>query len=182
MTAVDAAGNAVSFTSSIENAFGSRLFVRGFLLNNQMTDFSLQPGNGETLSINRIEPGKRPRSSMAPTIVVDRQGRLVLTIGSPGGPRIIPYVLQTLVAAIDWRLDMQKAVSLPHHVNMNGHTGLERGTPLVELAPALRDLGHEVEIHSETSGLHGIMVVRRGDKVQYVGGADPRREGVALGD
>jgi gamma-glutamyltranspeptidase/glutathione hydrolase len=183
MTAVDAAGNAVALTSSIENAFGSHVFVRGFLLNNEMTDFALQPSNGDgVLSLNRIEPGKRPRSSMAPTIVTDKQNRLVLTIGSPGGPRIIPFVVQTLVAAIDWRLDLQRAVSLPHHVNMNGPTELERGTPLADLAPTLRELGHDVDIRSETSGLHGIMVIRRGDKVQYVGAADPRREGLALGD
>ncbi len=182
MTAVDAAGNAVALTSSIENAFGSRIFVRGFLLNNEMTDFALKPTNGDGPSINRIEPGKRPRSAMAPTIVTDREGRLLMTIGTPGGPRIIPYVVQTLVAAIDWKLNMQQAVSLPHHVNMNGATELERGTSLVDLAPALRELGHEVEIHSETSGLQGIMVLRRGGKKEYVGGADPRREGEALGD
>lgn len=182
MTAVDAAGNAVALTSSVENAFGSHIFVRGFLLNNEMTDFSLQPSNSDGLSLNRIEPGKRPRSSMAPTIVTDKQNRLVLTIGSPGGPRIIPFVVQTLVAAIDWRLDLQRAVSLPHHVNMNGPIELERGTPLTDLAPTLRELGHEVDIRSETSGLQGIMVIRRGDKVQYVGAADPRREGLALGD
>lgn len=182
MTAVDAAGNAVSLTSSIENAFGSRVFVRGFLLNNEMTDFSLRPSNGGVPAINRIEPGKRPRSSMSPTIVTDRQGGLVLTIGSPGAARIIPYVVQTLVATIDWRLNIQRAVSLPHHVNMNGATELEKGTSLVELAPALRELGHEVDIRPETSGLHGIMVLHLGNKTQYVGGADPRREGAALGD
>ncbi len=119
---------------------------------------------------------------MAPTIVTDRQGRLVLTIGSALGPRIIPFVIQTLVATIDWRLDMQRAVSLPHYLSLNGPTELERGTPLVELEPVLRDLGHEVEIQNETSGLQGIMVVLRGDKVQYIGGVDPRREGLALGD
>ena len=182
MTAVDAAGNAVSMTSSIENAFGSRLFVRGFMLNNEMTDFSFRPSINGTRTINRVEPGKRPRSSMAPTIVVDHQGRLVMTIGSPGAARIIPYVVQTLVATIDWRLNIQRAVSLPHHVNMNGPTELEGGTSLVELAPALRELGHEVEIHDETSGLHGIMVLRLGNKTQYIGGADPRREGLAVGD
>jgi len=182
MTAVDAAGNAVSMTSSIENAFGARLFVRGFLLNNEMTDFSFRPNINGTRAINRVEPGKRPRSSMSPTVVTDHQGRLVMTIGSPGAARIIPYVVQTLVATIDWRLNIQRAVSLPHHVNMNGPTELERGTDLVELAPALRELGHEVEIHDETSGLHGIMVLRLGNKTQYIGGADPRREGVALGD
>lgn len=183
MTAVDDAGNAVALTSSIEGAFGSSVFVRGFLLNNEMTDFALRPVNDGIPSVNRIEPGKRPRSSMAPTIVTDHQGQLVLTIGSPGAGRIIPYVVQTLIATIDWKLNIQNAVSLPHHVNLNGPTELERDTALVDLAPALRELGHEVEIRPETSGLQGIQVIRRpGGKVQYIGGADPRREGEALGD
>ncbi len=182
MSAVDAAGNAVSLTSSIENAFGSGVFVRGFLLNNHMTDFSLRPSRGEARAINRIEPGKRPRSSMAPIIVTDRQGHLLLTMGSPGGARIIPYVVQSIVGVIDWNLDVQRAVSLPHHVNMNGATELERGTDLVQLATDLQRLGHQVEITSQTSGLHAIAVMRRGTKTTLIGGADPRREGQALGD
>lgn len=182
LTAVDAAGNATSMTTTIEGAFGSRLFVRGFLLNNEMTDFSRQPTVNGVPSINRIEPGKRPRSSMAPTIVTDHQGRLVMTIGSPGAARIIPYVVQSLIAVIDWRLNIEAAVSLPHHVNMNGPTELEQGTSIIDLAPALEELGHEVDIRSETSGLQGIVAVHNGDKVRYIGGADPRREGEALGD
>ncbi len=182
VTAVDAAGNATAMTTTIEGAFGSRLFVRGFLLNNEMTDFSWRPAINGAPAINRIEPGKRPRSSMAPTIVTDREGRLVLTVGSPGGPRIIPYVVQALIGAIDWRLNMQEAVSLPHFVDMNGPVELEQGTSITELAAALKALGHEVIIEPETSGLQGIMVERRGNKVRYVGGADPRREGEALGD
>jgi gamma-glutamyltranspeptidase/glutathione hydrolase len=182
MSAVDSAGNAVALTSSIENAFGSGIFVRGFLLNNHMTDFALNPGTNTSRAINRIEPGKRPRSTMAPTIVTDRNGRLVLALGSPGGPRIIPYVVQTLIGVIDWNLDMQRAISLPRHVNMNGATELERGTALVDLADDLRKLGHQIEIKSETSGLHGIMVSHRGRNTVLIGGADPRREGVALGD
>jgi len=183
MSAVDAAGNAVALTSTIENAFGARLFVRGFLLNNQMTDFALKPtDDAGNLAINRVEPGKRPRSSMSPTIVLDRERRLVMTLGSPGGPRIIPYVTQALVGAIDWRLDLQRAFDLPHHANLNGKTQVEEGTALAGLVDDLQKLGHEVEIVPMTSGLHGISVVRRGDRVQLVGGADPRREGVALGD
>ena len=182
LTAVDAAGNATSMTTTIEGAFGSSLFVRGFLLNNEMTDFSRQPAVNGAPSINRIEPGKRPLSSMAPTIVTDRRGRLVMTIGSPGAARIIPYVVQSLIAVIDWRLNIQAAVSLPHFVNMNGPTELEEGTPIVDLAPALKELGYEVDIRPETSGLQGIVVLRHGDKVRYIGGADPRREGEALGD
>ena len=182
VTAVDAAGNATAMTTTIEGAFGSRLFVRGFLLNNEMTDFSWRPAINGVPAINRIEPGKRPRSSMSPTIVTDREGRLVLTVGSPGGPRIIPYVVQALIGVIDWRLNMQEAVSLPHFVDMNGPIELEQGTSITELAAALKALGHEVAVGPETSGLQGIMVERRGNKIRYVGGADPRREGEALGD
>ncbi|MBI1245208.1 MAG: gamma-glutamyltransferase [Alphaproteobacteria bacterium] len=182
MVVVDAAGNAVSMTSSVEQAFGSRVFVRGFLLNNHMTDFALRPSDGEIPNINRIEPGKRPRSSMSPTIVLDRENRLVLAIGSPGGPRIIPYVAQAIVGVLDWGLDVQKAVALPHAVNLNGVSELERDTPLAALAPELRALGHEVAIVPETSGLHAIQVVRRQGRAQLLGGADPRREGEALGD
>lgn len=181
LTAVDAAGNATAMTTTIEGAFGSRLFVRGFLLNNEMTDFARQPTVDGVPAINRIEPGKRPLSSMAPTIVTDRQNQLVLTVGSPGAQRIIPYVVQALIGVIDWRLSMQAAVSLPHFVNMNGPTELERGTSIVDLAPALEKLGDEVEIKPETSGLQGILVMRQGGKVRYIGGADPRREGEALG-
>ncbi len=182
ISVVDAAGNAVSLTSSIENAFGSRVFVRGFLLNNQLTDFAFSPRDGDRNSANRVEPGKRPRSSMAPTIVTDREGQLVLTVGSPGGARIIPYVLQTLVATLDWGLDIQAAINLPRHANMNGPIELERGRPIVALAPDLRALGHMVETRDLTSGLHGIAVVRRGESVQLIGGADPRREGEAMGE
>jgi gamma-glutamyltranspeptidase/glutathione hydrolase len=183
MVVVDAAGNAVSMTSSIEQAFGSRVFVRGFLLNNHMTDFALRPREGDVPNINRIEPGKRPRSSMSPTVVLDRDGRLVLAIGSPGGPRIIPYVAQAIVGVLDWGLDVQKAVALPHAVNLNGTTELERDTPLAALAADLKAMGHEVAIVPETSGLHAIQVVRRqGGRTQLLGGADPRREGEALGD
>ncbi|MBI3453198.1 MAG: gamma-glutamyltransferase [Rhodospirillales bacterium] len=182
ISVVDAAGNSIAMTTSIEQAFGSRIMVRGFLLNNQMTDFAFRPRDGETLAPNRVEPGKRPRSSMAPTIVTDRQGRLALSVGSVGGSRIIPYVVETLVAVLDWGLDMQQAISLPRHTNLNGATDLERGTPLLGLADGLRALGHTVEILPLTSGTQGIAVVRRGSKTRLIGGVDPRREGRALGD
>jgi len=182
LSVVDGAGNAVAMTSSIENAFGSKVFVRGFLLNNQLTDFSFKPTDGDQLVANRVEPNKRPRSSMAPTIVLDREGRLVLTVGSSGGGRIIPHVVQTLVGVLEWNLDIQAAINLPHHVSMNGPVELEYGQPIAGLAHALRTLGHTVEIRSQTSGLQGIMVVRRNNTTQLVGGADPRREGQALGD
>jgi gamma-glutamyltranspeptidase/glutathione hydrolase len=177
MSAVDADGNAVAFTSSIENVFGSRLMVRGFLLNNQLTDFSFRPEIDGRPVANRPAPGKRPLSSMAPTLVFDARGRPVMAVGSPGGPRIIGYV-KALVAALDWGLDVQQAIDLPNHVNRNRETEIEAGTPLVELRGALQEMGHEVAVRELTSGLHGIMVTDSG----LEGGADPRREGVALGD
>lgn len=173
---VDAGGNVVSMTSSVENAFGSRLFVRGFILNNQLTDFSFSPdGDGRPVA-NRVEAGKRPRSSMSPTLVFDADGGFRLAIGSPGGSRIIGYVAQTLVAVLDWDLDVQAAIELPHHVNRNGPVDLEKGTVLEALAPALEAMGHTVEVRTLNSGLHGIE--RVGDA--WRGGADPRREGVVL--
>ncbi len=165
-------------TSSIESAFGSRLMAGGFLLNNELTDFSFRPEVDGRPVANRVEPGKRPRSSMSPTLVLDEQGRLVLAVGSPGGSRIIGYVVKALVAALDWGLDMQAAISLPNAVNRNGPTDLEEGTAVADLKPRLEALGHEVRLRPMTSGLHGIAVTPRG----LEGGADPRREGVALGD
>ncbi len=178
LSVVDGAGNAVAMTSSIENGFGARLMVRGFLLNNQLTDFSFRPEAGGVAIANRVEAGKRPRSSMAPTLVFDAEGGLALAIGSPGGSRIISYVAQALVAVLDWGLDAGQAVSLAHHVNRNGATELERGSALETLAPALRALGHEVKVRGLNSGLHAVQALPSG----LAGGADPRREGVALGD
>ncbi|MBT3916111.1 MAG: gamma-glutamyltransferase [Rhodospirillaceae bacterium] len=179
ISVVDDSGNAVSMTSSIENAFGSRLMVRGFLLNNQLTDFSFVPVvNGKAIA-NRVQPKKRPRSSMSPTLVVDGSGKLVMAVGSPGGSRIIGYVAKTLIAALDWKMGIQAAIELPHFVNRNGSTDLEKGSNLEVLKPALEKLGHKVRIRKLTSGLHGIFKAKDG---KLYGGADPRREGVALGD
>jgi len=175
---VDGEGNAVSFTTSIEGPFGSRLFVDGFLLNNQLTDFAFKPERDGQPVANRVEPGKRPRSSMAPTMVFDRQGRLVLVVGSPGGSSIIPFVAKTLIAALDWGLDPQAAADLPNFANRNGATELEKGTPLEALAPQLQAMGHEVKLTRMTSGLAVIAVTPKG----LIGGADSRREGVAVGD
>ncbi|MGE0120898.1 MAG: gamma-glutamyltransferase [Dongiaceae bacterium] len=175
---LDADGNAVSFTTSIEGAFGSRLFVDGFLLNNQLTDFAFQPERGGRPVANRIEPGKRPRSSMAPTMVFDAEDRLVLVVGSPGGASIIPYVAKTVIAVLDWSLDPQAAVDLPNLGNRNGATELEEGTPLVRIAQALEAMGHEIKLTTMTSGLAAILVTPDG----LLGGADRRREGIALGD
>jgi len=175
---VDADGNAVSSTASVEQAFGSRLMVRGFVLNNQLTDFSFRPERDGRPVANRVQPGKRPRSSMAPTIVKDAEGKFRLAVGSPGGSRIIGYTALRVLAVLDWGLDVQAAVELPNVVNRNGPTALEKGTAAEALAQPLRARGHAVEIEAMTSGLHAIHS-RDG---RLFGGADPRREGVALGD
>jgi len=172
---VDGRGDAVSMTTTIESAFGSRIMVRGFLLNNQLTDFSFSAG---AAAANRIEGGKRPRSAMSPVIAFGAEGGVKAVLGSPGGPAIINYVARTLVAMLDWKLDAQAAVSLPHGGSMNGPTELERGTGYELLAPALRARGHEVRLADFTSGLHVIERVPEG----WRGGTDPRREGIARGD
>jgi len=175
---VDAQGNAVSFTTTIEGPFGSRLFVDGFLLNNELTDFAfLAERDGQPVA-NRVEPGKRPRSSMAPTLVFDERDRLVLVAGSPGGASIIPYVVKTLIAVLDWNLNPQAAADLPNLANRNGATELEKGSALEALAPALEAMGHEIRITGMTSGLAVIAVTPE----SLLGGADSRREGVAVGD
>ncbi len=175
---VDGEGNAVSFTTTIEGPFGSRLFVDGFLLNNELTDFAFKPERDGQPVANRVEPGKRPRSSMAPSMVFDQQGRLVLVLGSPGGSSIIPFVAKTLIASLDWGLDPQAAADLSNFANRNGATELEKGTALEALAPQLQAMGHEVKLTGMTSGLAVIAVTPEG----LVGGADSRREGVAVGD
>lgn len=173
---VDGYGNALSMTTTIENGFGSRLFVRGFLLNNELTDFSFATHNNGAPIANRIEPGKRPRSSMAPTIVM-QDGEPALVIGSPGGSRIIGYVAQAIIAHVDWGMDVQQAVSMPHLVNRFGTFDIEEGTDVVSLEAPLTELGYEVAVRGLNSGLHAISV---GDTLE--GGADPRREGIALGN
>ncbi|WP_371378719.1 gamma-glutamyltransferase [Thalassotalea aquiviva] len=174
---VDANSNAVSMTTSIEMAFGSAVLVNGFLLNNQLTDFSLNPVKDGKVVANALAPHKRPRSSMAPTMVFNSDGSLRLVIGSPGGSRIINYVAQTIIAVLDWQLDIQTAINLPKMTNRNKVTTLEKGTALVDLAPKLEDMGHKVSIRDLNSGIHAIEVVD--DKL--IGGADPRREGKVLG-
>ena len=181
LSVVDRHGNAVAMTTSIEFAFGSALMVRGFLLNNQLTDFSFRSMRDGRLVANRVQAGKRPRSSMAPTIVLDPNGRLRLVIGSPGGSRIICYVASALIGVIDWGLDPQAAVSLPHRCNRGGVTDIEMGTALEGLASALEARGHEVNIRDMNSGLHAIVASHGDGDTLYQGGADPRREGLAIG-
>ncbi|MGB7318824.1 MAG: gamma-glutamyltransferase [Planktotalea sp.] len=172
---VDSYGNALSMTSTIENAFGSRLMVRGFLMNNELTDFSFRSHKDGVPIANAVAPGKRPRSSMAPTIVL-KDGKPVMVVGSPGGSRIIGYVAKTIIAHLDWGMDVQQAVSLGHAVNRFGTFDLEAGSVLEALAPELEALGYKVTARDLNSGLHAISI-----GVNLQGGADPRREGVALG-
>lgn len=175
---VDRWGNAVSFTTTIEAPFGSHMMVRGFLLNNELTDFSPRPEVDGKPVANRVQPGKRPRSSMSPTFVLDRDGRLVAAVGSAGGSRIIGDTLQALIGLLDWDLSAQAAVDLPRVTNLNGPTELEEGTPIADQAAALRALGHEVQVRRHEGGLTALR--RSGDG--WEGGADPRRDGVARGE
>jgi gamma-glutamyltranspeptidase/glutathione hydrolase len=176
---VDDAGNAFSMTTSIETAFGARSMVRGFLLNNQLTDFSFSPADEEGRAIaNRVEGGKRPRSAMDPTIAFGEDGALRYVLGSPGGPAIILYNVKTIVALVDWGLDAAEAAAL---VNFGGGEKallLEPGTAWDQLAASLEAMGHTVRRVPLTSGQHVVAVTPAG----LEGGADPRREGVALGD
>lgn len=184
VVAVDDQGGAVSMTTTVEAAFGSHVMVQGFLLNNQMTDFSFIPEeNGQPVA-NRVQPGKRPRSAMAPTLVFDRNtGELLATVGSPGGSQIIEYVSKSLVAMLDWKLDPQAAISLPNFGSRNGATELEAGLFSPALKQTLKDKGHALSEIEMTSGVQAIVRTRDAQgKVALSGGADPRREGEALGD
>ena len=179
IAAVDDQGGAISMTTSVESAFGSHVMSNGFILNNQLTDFSFIPDeNGQPVA-NRIEPGKRPRSSMAPTLVFDRKsGELVATVGSPGGSQIIEYVNKAVVGLLDWKLNPQDAIGLPNFGSRNVATEVEAGRVSPALVQALKDRGHEVSAIEMTSGTQ--IIIR--DKTGWAAGADPRREGTALGD
>lgn len=173
---VDSHGNALSMTTTIENGFGSRVMANGFLLNNELTDFSFETHDADGWPIaNAVAPGKRPRSSMAPTIVL-KDGAPVLVIGSPGGSRIIGYVARAIIAHLDWGMDIQKAVAAPNIVNRFGPMDVEPGLPAA-LRDGLAAIGFEVNETALTSGLQGIAIRPEG----LEGGADPRREGIALG-
>jgi gamma-glutamyltranspeptidase/glutathione hydrolase len=178
---VDGYGNVLAMTSTIEAAFGSRLWAAGFLLNNELTDFSFRPVDraGRPLA-NAVGPGKRPRSSMAPTIVFDAEGRPWAALGSPGGSRIILYVVKALVALIDWKLDAHSALALMNFGSRGGPFEIEIDHgKAVWHALKVKPYGHRVSADLLTSGTHAIVLRGPG---RLEGGADPRREGVARGD
>lgn len=184
---VDADGNAIAMTTTIEQAFGSRILADGgtdlpggYLLNNELTDFSFAPEVDGQPVANRVEPGKRPRSSMSPTLVFDQEtGALVASLGSPGGAAIIHYTARTLAAMRDWGLNAQEALSLPHAITLGGDVYLEEGRFPEEIIESLRERGHSVSERELTSGLQAI---RRLEDGTLFGGADPRREGVVMGE
>jgi gamma-glutamyltranspeptidase/glutathione hydrolase len=177
---VDGAGRAVAMTTTIEDGFGARQMVAGFLLNNELTDFSFAPADAQGQPIaNRVQPGKRPRSSMSPTLVFDKaSGALVMSAGSPGGAFIIHYNAKTLYGVTNWGLNAQQAINLPNFGSLNGPTVLEEKRFPAGTIDALKAMGHEVREQNLTSGLQAIQRTPSG----LFGGADPRREGVVMGD
>ena len=177
LSIIDSYGNAVSLTSSIEFPFGSTIAVDGFLLNNQLTDFSFRPIIDNKVVANRVEPLKQPLSSMSPTFVFDKNNKLIMTLGSPNGPRIIQHVLKTLIANLDWNLDIQSAISLPNFIALNGIIELEKNTDIINQKKPLQKLGHKVKIINITSAIQAIRIANG----KLYGGADPRRQGVATG-
>lgn len=179
---VDAAGNVVAMTTTVEAGFGAGLVVRGLVLNNELTDFAFSPELDGRPVANRVAPGKRPRSSMSPTIVFDSGGLPILALGSAGGSRIIGHVAQSLVALLDWGLEPQAAVGLPRVAARDGLVELEAGTQAAALAEPLRARGFPVDVVNNISGLHVIRIQRGPDGVRLTGGADPRRDGVVAAD
>jgi gamma-glutamyltranspeptidase / glutathione hydrolase len=180
LSIIDRFGNAVAMTTTIENGFGARLMTGGFLLNNQLTDFSALAVDATGAPIaNAVAPGKRPRSSMAPTIIFAPDGSVKAVLGSPGGSRIILYVVKAIVGVIDWKLDAQAAIDLANFGSRNGPMEIEQAVAGVMPTLYMRRYGHEVRVGDMTSGTH--MIVRR-SPTRLEGGADPRREGIAKGD
>jgi gamma-glutamyltranspeptidase/glutathione hydrolase len=181
---VDPFGNAIAMTTTIEDAFGARQMVRGFLLNNELTDFSFAPADAQGRPIaNRVQPGKRPRSSMAPTLVFDKAtGELVMSGGSPGGAQIIHFTAKTLYGVLNWGMTPQQAINLPNFSSLNGPSLLEQGRFPPATVEALRARGAEVREIELTSGLQAITRGNAHGQMFYFGGADPRREGVVMGD
>jgi gamma-glutamyltranspeptidase/glutathione hydrolase len=179
ISVVDRDGNAVAMTTTIEDGLGARIMTRsGFLLNNELTDFNFAPEEEGKPVANRVDADKRPRSSMAPTLVFDADNKLYAVVGSPGGSQIITYVTKTLVGILDWKLDPQVAVDLPNFGSRNGPTEIEAGTEAEAWRSALEAKGHEVKAIRMNSGIQAIVVGPNG----LTGGADSRREGVAIGN
>jgi gamma-glutamyltranspeptidase/glutathione hydrolase len=176
---VDKDGNAVALTTSIENAFGARLMVKGFLMNNQLTDFAFSPVKDGKVVANRMEAGKRPRSSMSPTMVFDSKGRLTHVLGSVGGPTITPVVIQALVSRLDWKESPEDVVNQGRFMNLNGPTELEKDRFSSDIAEGLESKGQQVKESVIASGLN---IIAKNPKGGWIGASDPRREGVALGD
>jgi gamma-glutamyltranspeptidase/glutathione hydrolase len=179
MTIVDDTGEVVAMTTSVETGFGAKIMAKGFILNNTLTDFSFQPVRDGKPVANAPAPGKLPLSAMSPTIVFDKKGDFLVSVGSPGGPAIIDYVSQILIGILDAKMSPKQAMSMPHEINMNGATLLELSPATDALAAQLTAKGHTVQTsRMEGSGLHSIQKVKDG----YIGAADPRRDGIALGD
>jgi len=177
LSIIDEQGNIVSMTTTIENGFGSRLMVKGFLLNNELTDFSFQAQRDGMPVANRVEPGKRPRSSMSPTIVL-KDNKPTLVIGSPGGPFIIGYVAKAIIAHLQWGMDIDKAIAMPHLFNPYGTYYIEADTEAVKLQDELELLGYPVKVQDMNSGVSAIDI----QDGKLTGSADHRREGLALGE
>jgi gamma-glutamyltranspeptidase/glutathione hydrolase len=176
MSIVDKYGNILSMTSTIESSFGSNLMTKsGFLLNNELTDFSFISHSGGKLVANRIEPGKRPRSSMSPTIIF-KENKPIYIIGSPGGSNIIGFVLNAIIGLLDWDMNVQEAASIPHAINKFGDFDIEANTRRINMKQSLEEMGYKVNLKEFFSGLNIIEV-----KDKIYGGSDPRREGVAIG-
>ncbi len=178
ISVVDEEGNAVALTSSIEYFFGSGLSVDGFMLNNQMTDFSLTPEiNGKKIA-NRVQPLKQPRSSMSPTFVFDENNNLIMVVGSPGGPRIIQFTVKTIINHLDFNKDIQAAISSPNFVVLNDVVELEEKTSITKLKKSLEKIGHTIKTIEITSGINAIAI----ENNNLTAGADPRRQGFAVGE
>jgi gamma-glutamyltranspeptidase/glutathione hydrolase len=178
LSVVDDRGQVVTMTMTVEFVFGSEIMANGFFLNNELTDFSFDPVRDGKPVANAPAPGKRPMSAMSPTIVFTPDGKFAIATGSPGGPAIIDFVAQSLIDMIDGGMSAPQAVAAPHALNLNSPTILEKDTALEGLTASLTAMGHMVSARDLESGLHIVQRVRGG----YVGGADPRRDGVALGD
>ncbi len=182
LSIVDAQGNAVSLTTTVQAPFGSFLYVDGYFLNNQLTDFSFVPTRDGNPVANAAAAGKRPRSSMSPAIILDAENKPVLVIGSAGGSRIIAHTLKTIIAVIDWNMDVQTAISYPNFFKTAQGLEIEPGEIAAAVKATLESRGHKIIERPNVSGLHGIQIIRKAKGIQLLGGADPHREGVAIGE